>query len=218
MEVNSLVPLIVFGAKAEYRAANHVRQSDAWEEDMPMELIDDVKAGSTAGADAADICHEGHAVQFQLHSNALSTAEFFVFALAEVCFQLRQSGLRLKALKGHDVTFETVLRQPVQPVRDPLQHYTGFTMFHDVSRCFTLTCMALHGIAWHCMALHGIAWHCMALHGHMHQSLLCFCAFPCIQFLKFAVGSSDLAEGGKPFPSAFKAHSIAISGIVSIVL
>ena len=69
----------------------------------------------------------------------LSTAEwlqFFVFAL-EVCFQLRQSGLRLKALKGqrrgnegtlkgHNVTSETILRQPVQPVRDPLQHYTGF--------------------------------------------------------------------------------------------
>lgn len=28
---------------------DHVRQSDAWEEDMPMELIDDVKAGSTTG-------------------------------------------------------------------------------------------------------------------------------------------------------------------------
>lgn len=52
-------------------------------------------------ADAADICHEGRAMQFQLHLNTLSTAEFFVFALAEVCFQLRQSGLRLKALKGH---------------------------------------------------------------------------------------------------------------------
>ena len=52
-------------------------------------------------ADASDICHEGRAMQIQLHSNTLSTAEFFVFALAEVCFQLRQSGLRLKALKGH---------------------------------------------------------------------------------------------------------------------
>lgn len=67
--------LVPYSKRREKEAEEAIRQSDAWEEDMPMELIDDVK----------------------------------------VCFQLRQSGLRLKEMpkvvREHRPFVEVALQQ-----------------------------------------------------------------------------------------------------------